>query len=230
MLLLHTPGPLELKFSSILTVAIAFDRFSALQWPINYKLKRHSHYAAGAVTIGLLWGAFDVALDLTTASFTAIPNCASAGCFLSTKFRYYQGLSNMFINAFTIAITALVYFKIKSIKVHPGRVVSSTGNSSEIESARFTHANRIVLSVLLCSGVFVFIPSIFSGLGQMFGVAAFVALGPFVAVGLLASGVGNAFIFGFKHTAIRQAIRTTWKKNPDQQIHALREVRNQGHV
>uniref|UniRef100_A0A914V3D1 G-protein coupled receptors family 1 profile domain-containing protein n=1 Tax=Plectus sambesii TaxID=2011161 RepID=A0A914V3D1_9BILA len=230
MLTLHSPGPLELKFSSILTVAIAFDRLSALQWPINYKLKRRSHYAAGALAIGLLWGTFDVTFDLTTAAFTANPNCAAAGCFLSTKFRYYQGVSNMFINAFTMAITALVYFKIKSIKIHPGRLVLSTGSSSEIESAKFTHANRIVLSVLLCSGVFVFIPSIFSGLGEMIGLAAFAALGPFVGVGLLASGVGNAFIFGFKHTAIRQAIRSTWNKIPEQQTRTSREVRNQGRI
>uniref|UniRef100_A0A914X2P5 G-protein coupled receptors family 1 profile domain-containing protein n=1 Tax=Plectus sambesii TaxID=2011161 RepID=A0A914X2P5_9BILA len=211
-------------------MAIAFDRFSALQWPINYKLKRRSHYAAGAIVIGFLWGSFDVTLDLSTAAFTANPNCAAAGCFFNAKFRYYRGVSDMFINAFTMATTAVVSYKIKSIKVHPSRVVNSTGNSSEIESAKFNHANRIVLSVLLCSGVFVFVPSVFAGLGEMIGLAAFAALGPFVAVGLLASGVGNAFIFGFKHTAIRQAIRSTWKKTPEQLSRTFLEIRNQGRI
>lgn len=35
----------EIKINSFLTLAIAFDRFSAVTWPVNYRLKRKGRYA-----------------------------------------------------------------------------------------------------------------------------------------------------------------------------------------
>ncbi len=47
MILYNIPVICQLKINSVLTVAIAFDRFTALQWPIRYKFKRKGPYASG---------------------------------------------------------------------------------------------------------------------------------------------------------------------------------------
>uniref|UniRef100_A0A914VJB8 G-protein coupled receptors family 1 profile domain-containing protein n=1 Tax=Plectus sambesii TaxID=2011161 RepID=A0A914VJB8_9BILA len=181
-IILNLPTVSEIKINSILTVAIAFDRFSAFAWPVAYKLRRRGYYTLASAAVAITWGVTDASFCYFTAPFVPKTGCGAAGCFMNETFRYYWGVSDMFINAIVMVITALVL------------------------------ANQITVSVLLCSGICIFLPSTLGGLGELFGLSAFASLGPFVAVGLQACGVGNAFIFIFQHTVIRNSIYEIGKR------------------
>uniref|UniRef100_A0A914X6V2 G-protein coupled receptors family 1 profile domain-containing protein n=1 Tax=Plectus sambesii TaxID=2011161 RepID=A0A914X6V2_9BILA len=203
-LLSSLPAISEVKVNSILTVAIAFDRFSAFAWPVAYKLRRRGYYAIASAAVATIWGVTDAVVCYLTAPLVPKPGCGAGGCFMHEKFRYYWGVSDMLINAIVMVITVLVLIKIRTRRtIHQG--------SRDSITVQF-QANQITVSVLLCSGICIFLPSTFAGLGELSGLAVFAALGPFVAVGLLACGVTNACIFIFQHTVIRNSVYEIGKR------------------
>ncbi len=75
----------------------------------------------------------------------------------------------------------------------------------------------MALSVLLCSGVCIFLPSVLAAVGEKMRLTVSYNLGPFVVVGLLVCGIVNAFLFGVKHSVIRKAIRAIFIKSNNNQ-------------
>uniref|UniRef100_A0A914UZC7 Inter-alpha-trypsin inhibitor heavy chain H3 n=1 Tax=Plectus sambesii TaxID=2011161 RepID=A0A914UZC7_9BILA len=221
----NLPVVFEIKVNNILTVAIAIDRLVAVRWPIIYKKRPKLLYVTGSIAVGCSWGAVDAILLLTTTNFVPRIGCAAAGCFASQSFRNYKGIADMCINFVAMAATITLLLRLRRLSsiVNPTMIAALySANSSDqaalnatsrnvlvfnasTEEEKFKNANRIVASVLLISGVCIFLPSLFAGIGEMFHIGAFQKAGPFVAVGLLLSGCLNAVVYGMNHSAVKKA-------------------------
>uniref|UniRef100_A0A914WQF5 G-protein coupled receptors family 1 profile domain-containing protein n=1 Tax=Plectus sambesii TaxID=2011161 RepID=A0A914WQF5_9BILA len=220
----NLPVVFEIKVNNILTVAIAIDRLVAVRWPILYKKRPKLLYVTGSIAVGCSWGAVDAILLLTTTNFVPRIGCAAAGCFAAQSFRNYKGIADMCINFVAMAATITLLLRLRRLSsiVHPAMIAALYSANSRDQAAlnatsrnvlvfnasteeeKFKNANRIVASVLLISGVCIFLPSLFAGFGEMFHIGAFQKAGPFVAVGLLLSGCLNAVVYGMNHSAVRK--------------------------
>ncbi|KAJ1364657.1 hypothetical protein KIN20_024789 [Parelaphostrongylus tenuis] len=67
----------------------------ALSVPIAFRKLSSNSYASCCLLLGSLLGALDIVLEFSLLKFNRVPGCGSLGCFLTNKFRYYWGISNM---------------------------------------------------------------------------------------------------------------------------------------
>uniref|UniRef100_A0A914WDN2 Uncharacterized protein n=1 Tax=Plectus sambesii TaxID=2011161 RepID=A0A914WDN2_9BILA len=85
--------------------------------------------------------------------------------------------------------------------------IISIARSSDYEQEKFQRANRVAVSVLLCSGFCILLPNMCAGVGELLDVLMFQYTGPLVPLGLILCGFVNTFIYALKHKDIRHAIR-----------------------
>ncbi|VDO15481.1 unnamed protein product [Haemonchus placei] len=95
VMLSSIPLTIQLKINLTLTISIAFERALALFFPVTYRRFPSSTYSSSCLAVGCLLAALDVTLEFLFSPFDKSPNCAAIGCFVSSKFRYYWGTSNM---------------------------------------------------------------------------------------------------------------------------------------
>ncbi|PIO56369.1 hypothetical protein TELCIR_22232, partial [Teladorsagia circumcincta] len=194
VMLSSTPLTAQLKINLTLTISIAFERVLALFFPLRYRRLPSSKYAMYCLLIGCLLAAVDLAVEFTFSPFKRSPNCAAIGCFISPKFSYYWGTSNMVMGFVIIVLTALLIIKLRIIE-------------RESQSKRVI-ANRTSAGILMTSLVFVTIPSVGVGLVEMLGYSIFKTVGPFYIVGLLCAGSCNSIVYVVLNRDMRDLAKT----------------------
>uniref|UniRef100_A0A0K0DCQ6 G_PROTEIN_RECEP_F1_2 domain-containing protein n=1 Tax=Angiostrongylus cantonensis TaxID=6313 RepID=A0A0K0DCQ6_ANGCA len=90
-----TPFIAQLKTNLTLTISIAAERILALSFPVVFRRLSSYPYATFCLTLGLLLALIDLIVEFSLSPFNKAPNCPSVGCFLSNRFSYYLGVSNM---------------------------------------------------------------------------------------------------------------------------------------
>ncbi|KAK6056173.1 hypothetical protein COOONC_06321 [Cooperia oncophora] len=197
------PLTIQLKIYLTLTISIAFERTLALFFPMTYRTLPSSKYALCSLLIGCLLAVIDLILEFLLSPFQKSPNCAAIGCFISAKFRYYWGTSNMVMGLFVIVLTTLVIIKLRLIekKSHSQQIVANK------DSKRFGQANRTSAGILLTSLVFVTIPSVCVGFVEMIGYSFFKTVGPFYIVGLLCAGFCNSIVYVVLNRDMRDLVK-----------------------
>ncbi|KIH67571.1 hypothetical protein ANCDUO_02096 [Ancylostoma duodenale] len=115
-----TPLIIQLKINLTLTIAIALERtlVGALFTPFLYRKLSSALYATMSLLLGMAFACGDLALEFALSPFVEQPNCAAIGCFVSDKFRYYWGTSNM-ANRTSVGIlaTSLLFVTLPSVGV-----------------------------------------------------------------------------------------------------------------
>ncbi|KHJ80712.1 hypothetical protein OESDEN_19609, partial [Oesophagostomum dentatum] len=89
------PLAIQLKIKLTLTAAIALQRALALFMPLLYRNLSSATYATTSLLLGILLGAVDLFLEFLLTTIKESPNCGTIGCFVSDRFLYYWGTSNM---------------------------------------------------------------------------------------------------------------------------------------
>ncbi|KJH46072.1 hypothetical protein DICVIV_07882 [Dictyocaulus viviparus] len=173
-----TPVVIQLKIHLTLTISIAIERILGLSYPIVFRKLSSYSCAKFCLLFGILLGAFDVILGFKLSSFHRVPNCAANGCFISDQYRYYV------MSIIAIVLITVVLKKLQI--VHRRR--TQCGLSTNIRRRYLRQANRTCIGILFISLVFVTIPSVGVGFGEMFGYSIFRSIGPFYIVGLLCAG------------------------------------------
>ncbi|KAK5976022.1 hypothetical protein GCK32_007335 [Trichostrongylus colubriformis] len=191
VMLASTPLIVQLKINLMLTIGIALERTLALFFPMTYRKLSSSRYALCCLLIGCMLAAVDLILEFLLSPFNRSLNCAAIGCFVSTKFRYYWGTSNMVMGFMVIVLTTLIIVKLRFLKSHS----QSRQVIVDKDSKKFNQANRTSAGILLTSLVFVTLPSVGAGLVEMFGYSIFAKAGPFYIVGLLCAGACNSIVY-----------------------------------
>ncbi|CAL2044082.1 unnamed protein product [Caenorhabditis brenneri] len=118
ILIASIPLPMQLKNSAIITIGIALSRNLAVFFPGQFRKIEQSYYSEIILVIGILFGLFDAALWFALSPPTRMPDCGTSGCFVSDKFRYYWGISNMANRTSTgILISSLFFLTAPSVCV-----------------------------------------------------------------------------------------------------------------
>ncbi|KAK6009574.1 hypothetical protein OSTOST_25488, partial [Ostertagia ostertagi] len=194
VLISSAPLTAQLKVNLTLTVSIAFERIlvsqqsitlgNALLFPLTYRDLPYSLYTSICLITGFLLAALDLVLEFLLSPFVESPNCAAMGCFLSTDFLHYWGISNVVMGCIIIVLTIILIIKLKLIQSE-----SKTANIySDNGASKIRQANRIAGGALLISLTFVTFPSIGVSSIGLLGYSIFGTVGPFYIVGLLCSG------------------------------------------
>ncbi|EYB90670.1 hypothetical protein Y032_0216g2376 [Ancylostoma ceylanicum] len=186
-----TPLIIQLKINLTLTIAIALERTMALFTPVLYRKLSSSLYATASLLLGMAFACGDLALEFALSPFVEQPNCAAIGCYVSDKFRYYWGISNMVFGLFVIVLTVMILLKLRSIHNHSksARILVNK------DAGRFRQANRTSVGILSTSLLFVTLPSVGVGFVEMIGFSIFKTVGPFYIVGLLSAGACNSIVY-----------------------------------
>ncbi|KAL6744458.1 hypothetical protein Aduo_017390 [Ancylostoma duodenale] len=182
------PLTLQLKLKLTLTVAIALQRTMALFFPLLYRKQCSSSFAMAFLFFGISFGCIDLYLEFALSPIAESPNCATIVCFVSDRFRYYWGTSNM-----------LRLMKNRSESV-PAR--------TKKEGNRFHQANRTSAGMLLSSLLFIIIPSVGVGFVEMIGYSISRRLGPFYTLGLLCAGTCNGIVYVVLNRDMRQLFKS----------------------
>ncbi|KAJ1364642.1 hypothetical protein KIN20_024771 [Parelaphostrongylus tenuis] len=122
-------------------------------------LSAHS-YATFCLLFGSLLGVMDIIMELSLSKFSSVPGCVALGCFLSSSFRHYWGISNLLMGVTVIILTALLLFKLREIKQkpQPASVPGSKGRISKQANRNFATTGITIpvgpfyLAALLCAG------------------------------------------------------------------------------
>ncbi|KAJ1368634.1 hypothetical protein KIN20_029846 [Parelaphostrongylus tenuis] len=211
VLLSSVPLIIQLKINLTLTGAIALDRALALWTPIHYRQISPSVFANTALLIGLALAACDLILEFKSTKFDEVLNCGALGCFISPSFRSYWGTSNMVLSFIVFLLTAVVVVKLQYIRT------TSKKTQKFLKSGKNTlvKANYSALSFLLCSLLFLTLPSVVVGSTELFGEAIFKFAGPLNLVGLLAAGCSNSIVLVILNNDLRTLTkRLIHKSNP----------------
>lgn len=139
---LSTPTVCEIKVNSILTLAIALDRLTAVEWPLFYRLRSKRRYAIGSFIFGLLWAVVDGILLFVMSEFRQLPGCAAGGCFLGSNFRLYWSVSNMILNLIVMLTTVLLLIKLRTYN----KIVTTmicVENARIQEEKKFKHVSAV---------------------------------------------------------------------------------------
>ncbi|KAF1753980.1 hypothetical protein GCK72_020537 [Caenorhabditis remanei] len=152
---------------------------------------------------------FDACLSLALSPITRIPNCGTAGCFLSNQFLYYWGISNMIFGFIVIilSITLLVKIQLMDDGKSLGSIVSTS------QEKRFQQASKTTTCILLSSLLFLTTPSVCVGVVELMGFSMFELVGPFYYSSLLLTGISNGIIFLVCNREARQLLSRE-SKNP----------------
>uniref|UniRef100_A0AC34F3I4 G-protein coupled receptors family 1 profile domain-containing protein n=1 Tax=Panagrolaimus sp. ES5 TaxID=591445 RepID=A0AC34F3I4_9BILA len=195
------PLLVQFKINLIITIAIAIDRLQAMRFPVFYRGKNHMRYVLGVLFSGILFGFLDVILEFYTTEFNVHRyNCAAIGCFQDKTFRAFWGMSNMVLNFFALVLTIWV-----AVELNLMRRRSFAQTFGQREQKQLAQANKLSFGVLLISMAFLFIPSTFVGIIELFNLDIFKKFGPFYVFGLLLAGVSNSVIYIWLHQEIRNA-------------------------
>ncbi|VDP48627.1 unnamed protein product, partial [Heligmosomoides polygyrus] len=169
-LMSSTPLVMQLKVNLTLT---------ALYFPVRYRAFPQSNFANAGLLLGIVLGACDLLVEFMVSPFRRVPNCGAMGCFVSLRFREYWGTSNM-VSCLRSSAEQFVYFRGLCDKARPR-------DQGTVHS--LFQANRTAIGFLLCSLLFLTIPSVVVGGAEIIGISLFNYIGPFYALGLLcASG------------------------------------------
>ncbi|CAI79143.1 G-protein coupled receptors family 1 profile domain-containing protein [Caenorhabditis elegans] len=189
--------PIQLKISAIVTIGIAFSRYLAVFFPVQFRKTEQSVYSETVLAIGLTLGLFDAILWFLLSPPSKVPDCGTSGCFVSYEYRYYWGISNMILGLIVIILSLSFFFKIKA----------ATGVSPQ-QHHTYHQANRTSTGILISSLCFLTVPSICVGLVELVGFSIFKLLGPFYTACLISSGICNGIIFILCNGDVRQLIRS----------------------
>uniref|UniRef100_A0A914USB1 G-protein coupled receptors family 1 profile domain-containing protein n=1 Tax=Plectus sambesii TaxID=2011161 RepID=A0A914USB1_9BILA len=206
MVVLVMPVVAANKITQILDCGIAIDRLTAIQWPISYQSRSRFRYTAAFLALGILLATFNVTYALTTTEIKQRPGCAVAGCFLSSSFNIVSGYVNLVIDPVVLITTLLVLYKVYTLKTSR---ISQRNEASEM----FKRANRATVGVMLCSIVTMLVPSVLQSVGKVFGFDLYQQVGPVSALTLILNAAANPFIYGFRHSDIRAAVKTFRQRN-----------------
>ncbi|EGT58945.1 hypothetical protein CAEBREN_08028 [Caenorhabditis brenneri] len=190
ILIASIPLPMQLKNSAIITIGIALSRNLAVFFPGQFRKIEQSYYSEIILVIGILFGLFDAALWFALSPPTRMPDCGTSGCFVSDKFRYYWGISNMILGFIVIFLSISIFFKIKSVEKKTPVVHSSLHHKN-----KFQQANRTSTGILISSLFFLTAPSVCVGVVELAGYSIFRLVGPFYSASLMSSGICNGIIF-----------------------------------
>ncbi|KIH66723.1 hypothetical protein ANCDUO_02949 [Ancylostoma duodenale] len=108
--------------------------------------------------------------------------------FYNDRFRDYWGTSNMVLGLFIIVFTVMILLKLRFIENRSG---SEYPRPKKKEGNRFHQANRTTMGMLLCSLLFIIMPSVAVGFVEMVGYSIATRIGPFYTCGLLCAGGYN---------------------------------------
>ncbi|EYC13918.1 hypothetical protein Y032_0042g599 [Ancylostoma ceylanicum] len=203
------PLPFQLKLKLTLTAAIALQRMLALFLPVVYRKLSSSYYASMSLLLGILFGCVDLFVEFALSPIKESPNCATMGCFVSDRFLYYWGTSNLVIGIFIIVFTIMILFKLRSM-YHRSKVLHTR---AEKEANRFNQANLTSAGMLLSSLLFITIPSVGVGFLEMIGYSIFRRLGPFYLVGLLCAGTCNSIVYVMLNRDMRGFLKSFFSSN-----------------
>ncbi|KAK6056174.1 hypothetical protein COOONC_06322 [Cooperia oncophora] len=171
---------------------------------MTYRTLPSSKYALCSLLIGCLLAVIDLILEFLLSPFQKSPNCAAIGCFISAKFRYYWGTSNMVSGNANVSLHQSSIPKGVTLFRNPIRSkLLRTKNSK-----RFGQANRTSAGILLTSLVFVTIPSVCVGFVEMIGYSFFKTVGPFYIVGLLCAGLCNSIVYVVLNRDMRDLVKS----------------------
>ncbi|ETN86963.1 hypothetical protein NECAME_16027 [Necator americanus] len=117
-----TPLTIQLKIKLTLTTAIALQRTLALVAPVFYRKLSATLYDIGALLLGIIFACIDLLLEFALSPIKESPNCGTIGCFVSDRFLYYWGTSNMCNvkanrTSLGILLTSLFFITIPSVGV-----------------------------------------------------------------------------------------------------------------
>lgn len=201
-LMSSTPLVMQLKVNLTLTVFVALDRALALYFPVRYRAFPQSNFANAGLLLGIVLGACDLLVEFMVSPFRRVPNCGAMGCFVSLRFREYWGTSNMVLGALVISLTVLVLARLQRLRM------DQTASGSRSGSNKFAQANRTAIAFLLCSLLFLTIPSVVVGGAEIIGISLFNYIGPFYALGLLCASCSNSVILLVLNKEMRRFVRT----------------------
>ncbi|EYC13916.1 hypothetical protein Y032_0042g599 [Ancylostoma ceylanicum] len=149
------PLPFQLKLKLTLTAAIALQRMLALFLPVVYRKLSSSYYASMSLLLGILFGCVDLFVEFALSPIKESPNCATMGCFVSDRFLYYWGTSNLVIGIFIIVFTIMILFKLRSM-YHRSKVLHTR---AEKEANRFNQCYCSYIERLSVNLAYIYINS-----------------------------------------------------------------------
>ncbi|WKX94244.1 hypothetical protein Q1695_011474 [Nippostrongylus brasiliensis] len=177
-----------MKVNFTLTVFIAFDRVVALYYPLQYRSLPQMTTAKVALAVGTVIGAVDVMLELIMTVPTHVRGCGALGCFVNPQFGKYWGYSNMALGFVVILLTIVILVKLRKL-----RKKSNHGTNRNL-SFLYTQANRTSIAFLMCSMLFLTLPSVIVGSTELIGVSYFEQIGPFYLLGVLCAGCSYSVV------------------------------------
>lgn len=120
-----------------------------MRFPVYYRRKSHMLFVWLVLIIGLLGGAFDVALEYYTTEFNVHRyNCAAIGCFQDKWFRAYWGISNM-VGTFLLlrererecTVGVIINNPLSGAQYHCSRADHLGGSGIEFDEEKVTGTN-----------------------------------------------------------------------------------------
>ncbi|CCD71085.2 G_PROTEIN_RECEP_F1_2 domain-containing protein [Caenorhabditis elegans] len=182
------PLPLQLKISATVTVGIALSRNIALFFPSLFRRMDLGDFSNGVILVAIIFALFDDFLYWYTTTIEHHLNCGTIGCFVSDRFRYYWGISNMILGFMAVALSITIFWKLQMVSKKKS---SDPGGSK----SKYAKANRTSTGILMSSLLFITVPSVCVGVVELTGFSIFKLIGPFYSACLLVSGCCNGIIF-----------------------------------
>ncbi|KJH51377.1 hypothetical protein DICVIV_02391 [Dictyocaulus viviparus] len=204
------PFIIQLKIYLTLTTSIAVERILAIYFPITFRMWSTSSYPEICLFFGIILGVMDFIMEIPLSTIKNVPNCLAVGCFMSEKFLYYWGITNMLMGIMVIVLTTSILLKLRFIQRQSNSKVIIAFSSTENQ---FKQANRTCVGILIISITFVTIPSVIVGLIEMVVVSTFGILGPYYFVGLLCAGACNSVIHVVFNSEMRSLAYNTFCQN-----------------
>uniref|UniRef100_A0A0M3IM10 G_PROTEIN_RECEP_F1_2 domain-containing protein n=1 Tax=Ascaris lumbricoides TaxID=6252 RepID=A0A0M3IM10_ASCLU len=102
-----------MKSGCVLTAFIAIDRNVALYFPAKYYGFEKRRILLYAYMFALLMGIIDECVLFMSTSIAQHPNCSTFACFTSPYFQIYWGISNMFVNTLSCALTFILLIALR---------------------------------------------------------------------------------------------------------------------
>jgi hypothetical protein len=124
----------EIKLNSILILAIAWDRFTAVRWPSGYKMINKKKCSLASFILGTAWAVCDAAFYLSNAIFEQECPCTAPGCLMNEPFRLYWAYSNTIINIVSLVMVFLVLIKSRAMRVIQPADIFFTENDFEMDN------------------------------------------------------------------------------------------------
>eukprot|EP00081_Caenorhabditis_elegans_P016694 NP_496641.2 DAF-16/FOXO Controlled, germline Tumor affecting [Caenorhabditis elegans] len=180
--------PATLKIIIVVSCSMALDRCLAIFSPVLYRQLSKTYFANCSMAGGLCWFLLDFLVQLLTAPYQKVPNCATMACFVNKHFLMYVSYSNTAAGIFIVLMSICVFAGIRKI---------STGVATASKTSNlFQQANRMTAGILFCSLFFLIVPSfLMTGYEEITGVNLFSEVGPFYICAILINGFSDGLVF-----------------------------------